>query len=154
MTAHKLNLGKLIILSILTTCIFLPIVYIIPHFKGIISGNYGEYNMRFTSLSEYLGYIFESFWFVSIAFFIVNQIPYALFRLYFGSALKLTLFREIVCYFLFNCLTILISGWGALFYINPWAPDYKYTFVVSVLVFSLAVIVFQKIASRFLLKVL
>lgn len=148
MTVRKLTFRNLAIVSLLTTYLFLPLLYFVPHLKQLVTGVYREYDMIFDSLAEYLHYIFQSFWFVNIFFLLINQLPYAIFRFYFQEKLINTRLKEILYYFGFNCATVVISGWAVFFYYNPWPPGYKYTFVLTLLVFSTAVVLFQTLVLK------
>ncbi len=152
MTVHKFNFLKELVASLLVIFILIPLIILALNSKNLIYENYTSYDLNYPSQKEYLNYLFSGFGIYAILFLFFNQTPYLFIRYVVPKYIKLTFVKECGIYFLLNCLIVLISGWGVLFYSNPWTPDYF--FIIYILILSIIVILFRNFVLNYLLTII
>ena len=131
---------RIIIGNLLVAFVILPIIYIHKYMGNIFAGYYQYHKMVYDSLGTYLGRIFEGFIFFALVIILLNLLPFQFLKnKWLYKVKRYYFFVGIGAYFLFNCLSVLISGYGILFLMdtNPWSEQIP--FVGVVFIFSLVI---------------
>lgn len=114
---------KELLINFFISLFILPLMYVSLHLKKLIYKDYSEYDIHYSNLFDYLKALLKDFYLFGALFLILNLIPFTFIKYFIFQKWGKTYLKELILYTTYNCIFVLISGWGILFYDNPWTPS-------------------------------
>jgi len=138
---RSFNLSREFFAIIITSSILFPAWSLTFNESDFIRAEDSFFKMNFDDQLFVIKYLYQRVWVSIIIFLFLNPLPYLIARYFAMKYFNFTLLKEIGFYFLFTCLSILISGYGLIFIknvISDYIPG-----IILILMFSIAFISFK-----------
>ena len=141
MNDQKFNLSRELFAIIITSSILFPAWSLTFNEFGYIRAEDSFFKMNFDDQLFVIKYLYQRSWASIIILFFLNPLPYLIARYFAMKYINFTLLKEIGFYFLFTCLSILISGYGLIFMKNIISEDIPG--IILIMIFSIVFISFK-----------
>lgn len=138
---RSFNLSRELFAIIITSSLLFPAWSLTFNESDFIRAEDSFFKMNFDDQLFVIKYLYERVWVSIIIFLFLNPFPYLIARYFAMKYINFTLLKEIGFYFLFTCLSILISGYGLIFIKNVISDHIPG--IILILIFSIVFISFK-----------